>query len=128
MQVFSLKFLRTFILLLLTVFITDTVYASSKMVADMIAGQQDSQSISKAASHAVHCQNMQAEQAHVKSHEKSNSHAGSQHCSHCIACFSMIVQEKLSLKTLQATPSVIPAFVKIYHAPFRAQPQKPPIV
>jgi YesN/AraC family two-component response regulator len=124
MQVFSLKFLRTFILLLLTVFITDTVYASSKMVADMIAGQQDSQSISKAASHAVHCQNMQAEQAH----EKSNSHAGSQHCSHCIACFSMIVQEKLSLKTLQATPSVIPAFVKIYHAPFRAQPQKPPIV
>ena len=124
MQVFSLKFLRTFILLLLTVFITDTVYASSMMAADMIAGQHDAKSKSETATHAAHCQNMQAEQAH----EKSNSHTGSQHCSYCIACFSMIVQEKLFFKTLQATPSVIPAFVKIYHAPFRAQPQKPPIV
>lgn len=124
MQGLSLKFIRTFIMLLLTVFITDTVYASSMMAAEMIADQQASHTVSEKASHAAHCQNMQGQQ----SHEKSNTYAGSQHCSHCIACFSMIVQEKISLTTLQVTSSVISTFVEIYHAPTRAQPQKPPIV
>lgn len=124
MRGLSLKFLRTFILLLLTVFITDTVYASSMMAAEIFAGQQDAHMVSETASHASHCQTMQNQQ----SHEKSNGHASVQPCSHCIACFSMIVQAKTSLDAHQATSSAIPAFIEIYHAPFRAQPQKPPIV
>jgi hypothetical protein len=113
----SHKFFRLFVLLLLAVFISETVYASGTMSAVQAASNN-------AETRTEHCHEVpSARQAHEKQHE----HASCKDCSHCFACFSMMVQAPFHTIALQKQLIAISIFVEIYHSPSTAQPQKPPI-
>jgi len=108
------------VLLLLTVFISETVYASSMMAsAQSVPIQAESQ--------VENCHEMQDVKHFQQTQEKQYSHASCKDCSHCFACFSMMVQAPLSAPTLQKQMIATALFVEIYHSPSTAQPQKPPI-
>jgi hypothetical protein len=111
------KFLKLFVLLLLTVFISQTVYASGMMAVVQVASNH-------AETHVEHCHEVQLVQ---QAHEKQHAHASCKDCSHCFACFSMMVQAPLSAPVLQKQLIAIALFVDIYHSPSTTQPQKPPI-
>lgn len=122
----SQKLLRLFVLLLLTVFVTESVYASGMMVATEMRANH----IEK---HVEHCHEHQQQVAlqdhqNLQTSEKQQSHASCKECSHCFACFSIIVPATLSASVSHAHEVAIIPFVEIYHAPTSAQPQKPPIV
>jgi hypothetical protein len=120
MSLSSHKLLRLFVLLLLTVFISETVYASSMMAsAQAILSQAESQ--------VENCHEMQDVKHSQQTQEKQYSHASCKDCSHCFACFSMMVQAPLSAPTLEKQMIATALFVEIYHSPSTAQPQKPPI-
>jgi hypothetical protein len=113
----SHKFFKLFVLLLLTVFICETVFASGMMAAVQVPSNI-------AETHTEHCHEVpNAQQAHEKQHE----HASCKDCSRCFACFSMIVQAPLHTFALQKQLIATAIFVEIYHSPSTAQPQKPPI-
>ena len=117
----SPKFLRLFVLLLLTVFISETVYASGMMVVAKVASNN-------AETQAEHCHNVPNAQHYSEhDHEKQHSHASCKDCNHCFACFSMMVQAPLSTPALQKQLIAKANFVEIYHSPSTTQPQKPPI-
>ncbi|ADI29985.1 conserved hypothetical protein [Methylotenera versatilis 301] len=117
MSLSSHKLLRLFVLLLLTLFISETVYASGMMVSVEVTP-------SHAEAQAEHCHEVQLVQ---QAHEKQHAHANCKDCGHCFACFSMMVQAPLSSPALQKTVIATALFVEIYHSPSTAQPQKPPI-
>jgi hypothetical protein len=120
MSLSSHKLLRLFVLLLLTVFISETVYASGMMAVVQVASNH-------AETHVEHCHEVQLVLHSQQAHEKQHSHAGSHDCNHCFACFSMMVQAPLSAPVLQKQLITRAVFVEIYHSPSTAQPQKPPI-
>ncbi len=117
MSMSSHQLVRLFVLLLLTVFVSETVYASS-----MMASVQMFPSHTEA--HAEHCHEMPSAQ---HSHEKQHTHASCKDCSHCFACFSMMAQTSSSEPALQKQLIATVLFVEIYHSPSTTQPQKPPI-
>jgi hypothetical protein len=117
MSLSSHKLLRLFVLLLLTVFISETVYANGMMASLQVTS-------SHAETQAEHCHEVQLVQ---QAHEKQHAHASCKDCSHCFACFSMMVQAPLSTPSLQKQLIATALFVEIYHSPSTAQPQKPPI-
>lgn len=114
------KFLKLFVLLLLTVFISQTVYASGLMAVVQVASNNTE-------THVEHCHEVQLVQHSLQANEKQHSHAGSHNCSHCFACFSMMVQAPLNAPVLQKQLITTALFVEIYHSPSSLQPQKPPI-
>lgn len=117
----SPKFLRLFVLLLLAVFISETVYASGMMTVAQIATKN-------AETQAEHCHKVSDAQHYSEhDHEKQHSHASCKDCSHCFACFSMMALATLSAPVLQKQLILTSLFVEIYHSPSTAQPQKPPI-
>jgi hypothetical protein len=120
MTLSSRKLLRVFVLLLLTVFISETVYASSMMTFVQVTP-------SHAETHAEHCHGVQFVQHSQQAHEKQHAHSSCKDCSHCFACFSMMVQAPLSTPVIQKQVIATAIFVEIYHSPSNAQPQKPPI-
>ena len=67
MTLSSHKLLRLFVLLLLTVFISETVYAGSMMVSSQIAS-------SHTEIYAEHCHEMQLVQHAQQDHEKQSVH------------------------------------------------------
>ena len=120
MSLSSHKLLRLFVLLLLTVFISETVYASGMMASVQATP-------SHAETQAEHCHEVQLVEHSQQVHEKQHAHANCKDCSHCFACFSMMVQAPLSSPALQKQLIATALFVEIYHSPSTAQPQKPPI-
>lgn len=120
MTLSSHKFLRVLMLLLLTVFISETVFASSMMISVQVTP-------SHAETHVEHCHEVQFVQHSQQAHEKQHAHVSCKDCSHCFACFSMMVQAPLSTPVLQKQVVATVIFVEIYHSPSTAQPQKPPI-
>lgn len=116
----SHKLLKLFVLLLLTVFISEIVYASGMMVSTQIAS-------SHTEIHPEHCHEVQSAENSQQTHEKQRAHASCKDCGHCFACFSMMVQASLSTPALQKQSIAKAIFVEIYHSPSTAQPQKPPI-
>ena len=120
MSLSSHKLLRLFVLLLLTVFISETVYASGMMASLQVTS-------SHAETQAEHCYEVQLVEQSQQVHEKQHAHANCKDCSHCFACFSMMVQALLSTPDLQRQLIATALFVEIYHSPSTAQPQKPPI-
>lgn len=118
MSLSSHQLLRLFVLLLLTVFISETVYASGMMASVQV-------SPSHAEAPVEHCHELPV--THL-AHEKQHAHASCKDCSHCFACFSMMVQARLIAPVLQNQSIVIALFDQTYYSPSTSQPQKPPIV
>ena len=116
----SHKILRFFVLLLLTVFISETVYASSMMAVAQVVSTQ-------AEMRAAHCDENHQSPSHFHHQEKQQSHANCHDCSHCFACVSMIVQDQFHLLAQHSAMIGHLAFAEIYHSPSSIQPQKPPI-
>ena len=114
----SHKVLRMFVLLLLTVFITETVYASSMMAITPNTSNE-------AEAQVEHCHEMY--QSPVQSDNKQESHAQCRDCNHCFACVSMLVQAPFAMLIIQAPPITSLAYLEFYHSPSSTQPQKPPI-
>lgn len=120
MSLSSHKLFRLFVLLLLTVFISETVYARSMMLSAQMASSNTEAS-------AEHCHEVQGVKHSEQLHKKQHSHASCKDCSHCFACFSMMVQAPLHTPALQKQLIATAIFAEIYHSPSTAEPQKPPI-
>ena len=121
----SQKLLRLFVLLLLTVFVTETVYASGMMtIADLSANQAEKQD-GHCHEHGQSLTSASSQGPQVSQKQSSSAH--SKTCSHCFACYSIIVPATLSACIAQQQMIASTPFLEIYHAPTSAQPQKPPI-
>ena len=154
MRLFNHHFLRIFVVLLVTVFITNTVYAGSMMVSaslNSIAVNAPVQSPlqSRAVSEPVmehHCHDMNSsdqyyshknnsDKSHHSSdflishqtHDQSPSHGGCGHCNHCMACYSMMLYDQLNMVTISSQPVLAISTFVLYLAPTNPQPNRPPI-
>ena len=124
MQFKQLRLFRIFIILLLTVFFTDTIYASGMMVADQLC-----------ANHAVTSESHQhddhdmSQMDHHKHHDDQkqsvNDHCSK--CGHCMACFTVLPPSQLANMQSQVPAIKVGLFEPIYHSHITAQPQRPPI-
>ncbi len=117
----QLRSIRIFIFLLLTVFLTDTVYASGMMVANQLC-----------ANHTViaveHSHDMDQHDHHK--HDNDHKQSANDHCSkcgHCMACFTILPPSQLADMQSQVKATVISLFEPSYHSHISTQPQRPPI-
>lgn len=124
MQFKQLRSLRIFVLLLLTIFFTDTVYASGMMVADQLCGN-----------HTVSAENHNHDSHDTMQHEHHKHDAGQKqstndHCSkcgHCMACFTILPPSQLDEMQSLVQAIEVTLFEPSYHSHISAQPQRPPI-
>ena len=133
MRLFNHHFLRIFVVLLVTVFITNTVYAGSMMVSasfNTVAVNTSTQS-QVVSEHTVehHCDDHGSSDQHYsyQSHDQSPSHGGCGHCNHCLACYSMMFYEQVNVASISSQPVLAIATHVLYLAPTNPQPNKPPI-
>ena len=120
----QLNSLRLFIFLLLTVFFTDTVYASGMMEADQFCVNHTVTIESN--SHDGHDMNHQ--ESHK--HDAEQKHATNDHCSkcgHCMACFTVLPPSQLDNMQAQVLAIEVSLFEPSYHSHISSQPQRPPI-
>jgi ferredoxin len=118
------KLLRTFIFMLLAVFLTETVYASGMMMADQLC-----------ANHTVSAESHNHDDHEMIQHEHQQHDAGQKqstndHCSkcgHCMACFTILPPSQLDKMQSQIQAIEVPLFEPSYHSHVSAQPQRPPI-
>jgi hypothetical protein len=148
MRLFNHHFLRIFVALLITVFITNTVYAGSMMVSasfNSIAVSTSAQAVSElteghhchdhARSDQYHSHNSDSEKSHhyadalisQQSHDQSPSHGGCSHCNDCLACYSMMLYDQVNVASISSQPVLAIATHVLYLAPTNPQPNKPPI-
>lgn len=121
MQFKQLKSLRIFIYLLLTVFFSDTVYASGMMVADQLC-------VNHTVSSTSHNHEM-IQYDHHK-HDAGQKQSANDHCSkcgHCMACFTVLPPSQLDKIQSQVQAIEVTLFEPSYHSHVSAQPQRPPI-
>ena len=121
----QLKSLRTFVFLLLTVFLTDTVYAIGMMVDDQLSSNHHS----SANAHCLKPSHAEALGDHHK-HDAQQKQSSSDHCSkcgHCMACFSVLLQSQLGNMQSQVHAIAISVFEPSYISHISAQPHRPPI-
>ena len=124
MQFRQLHPFRIYIFLLLTIFFTDTVYASGMMVADQLC-----------ANHTVSAENHTHDGHDMNQHEHHKHDAGQKqsnndHCSkcgHCMACFTILLPSQLDNMQSQVQANEVSLFESTYHSHISAQPQRPPI-
>ncbi len=115
---------RIFIFLLLTVFFTDTVYATGMMVADQLP-----------ANHTVSAESLIHEGHDISQHDNHNHDTGQKqstndHCSkcgHCMACFTVLPPSQINKMQSQLDAIALSLFEPSYLSHISAQPQKPPI-
>lgn len=120
----QLRIFRTFIFLLLTIFFTDTVYASGMMVADQLC---DNHSASVENHDASHMHQDQYENHH---HDAGQKQAPNDHCSkcgHCMACFTVLPPSQINKMQSQVQAIEVSLFEPNYLSHITAQPQRPPI-
>lgn len=122
MQNKQLRKFRTFIFLLLTVFFTDTVYASGMMVANQLC---DNHSIS-AKDHGAHHMH-QHEKNHHDDGQKKSTDDNCSKCGHCMACFTVLPPSQIIKMQLQVQAIEISLFEPSYLSHISLQPQRPPI-
>ncbi|MBC7787790.1 MAG: hypothetical protein H7Z18_10285 [Methylophilaceae bacterium] len=124
MQFKQLPLLRVFILLLLIVFFTDTVYASGKMAADqMCTNYTFSAENHTHDGHDIH------QHEHHK-HDAADKQSPNDHCSkcgHCMACFSVLPPSQLDNMQSQPQTIAVCLFEPSYLSHVIAQLNKPPI-
>lgn len=124
MQFKQLRSIRTFIFLLLTVFLTDTVYASGMMVADQLSANHTA----SAESHNHDGHDMDQHENHQ--HDAGQKQSTNDHCSkcgHCMACFTVLPPSQLDNMQSQVQAIEVSLFEPSYHSHISAQPQRPPI-
>lgn len=129
MRKFTSPFLRLFVILMLSVFVSETVYASSMMAFASMPAQKVSQNVALHQydnAYAEHCHKVQDDQK--LSNQAHHKQSGNSYCHHCVACFSMISQGQFNLFVMPMPMVEKVAFVEIYHSPTSAQLQKPPIL
>ncbi len=133
MRLFNHHFLRIFVVLLVTVFITNTVYAGSMMVSasfNTVAVNTSAQA-QVVSEHTVehHCDDHGSSGQHYsyQSHDQSPSHGGCGHCNHCLACYSMMFYDQVNVASISSQPVLAIATHVLYLAPTNPQPNKPPI-
>lgn len=141
MRKISLKLLRMFTFLLLTVFAAESVLANAMMASELKFSANTASSASvgqplltsntvKQNQHSAHCHDMSANMVTFQqdqTHQKRPANSICKQCSHCLACFSVIPPAQFSPITILMPRAVTFAYGEIYLSPFSAQPQKPPI-
>ena len=100
-----LRSFRVFIFLMLTIFFTDTVYASGMMVADQLC-DNNSASI-ESHNHDEHDMNKHENHQHDAGQKQSTNDQCS-NCDHCMACFTVLPPSQLDKMQpqLQSTESI----------------------
>lgn len=120
----KIKSFRVFIFLLLTVFLTDTVYAGGMMVADQLCANHTVSTESH--NHDGH--NMEQHAYH--NHDAGQKQSANDHCSkcgHCMACFTVLPPSQIGNMHSQVQAIEVSLFEPTYHSHISAQPQRPPI-
>lgn len=120
----QLRSFRVFIFLLLTIFFTDTVYASGMMVADQLCGN-NTVSI-ESHNHDDHGMNKHENHQHDTGKDQSTNDQCSK-CGHCMACFTVLPPSQLDKMQSQLQTTEVILFEPSYHSHISAQPQRPPI-
>lgn len=120
----QLRSFRVFIFLLLTIFLTDIVYASGMMVADQLC-ENNTVSI-ESHNHDDHDMNQHENHQHdAGQNELTNDQCSK--CDHCMACFTVLPPSQLDKMQSRLQASEITLFEPSYHSHISAQPQRPPI-
>ena len=125
MKLFRSPFLRVFVVMLLAVFVTNTVYAAGIMTSKPFENVQESIVVQHQdhAQDAAHCHNQdKSADQDVDVHSRCNQ------CHHCFACFSALPQAPLSAVAIKPKMVLAVLFAPIYLSPVTIQPQKPPIL
>lgn len=124
MQFKKLRLIRIFIYLLLTVFFSDTVYASGMMVADQLCVNHTVSTESH-----NHDDHDMIQYDHHK-HDAGQKQSTNDHCSkcgHCMACFTILPPSQLDNMQSQVQAIEVSLFEPTYYSHISAQPQRPPI-
>ena len=120
----QLRLLRMFIFLLLTVFFTDTVYASGMMTSDQMCGNHAVGSENH--THDGHDIHQNDHHKHDEAHKQfPNDHCSK--CGHCMACFSVLPPSQLDNMQSQPQTIAVCLFEPSYLSHISAQLNKPPI-
>ena len=115
---------RIFILLLLTVFFTDTVYAAGMMAAEQLPANHTVSAQSHI--HEAHDINQHDNHSHDTAHKQStNDHCSE--CGHCMACFTVLPPSQIVNVQSQLQAVAISLFKPNYLSYVSVQPKKPPI-
>ncbi len=115
---------RIFIFLLLTVFFTDTVYATGMMVADQLSANHTVSAESHI--HEGHDINQHGSHNHdVGQKQSTNDHCSK--CGHCMACFTVLPPSQINKMQSQLNAIALSLFEPSYLSHISALPQKPPI-
>lgn len=136
MKRFRLSSLRVFIVLLLAVFVTNTVYATGVMTSKPFEQRQIERIQTKrlhSLQHEAHADSHAQDTAHCHNQDKSvdqhdDVHSRCNQCHHCFACFSALPQLPLGVAVIKPEMVLAINFSPIYLSPVTTQPQKPPIV
>ena len=124
MQFKQLRSLRVFIFLLLTIFFTDTVYASGMMMADQLCANHTVSTESH--NHNSHGINQHENHKHdVAQKQSTNDHCSK--CGHCMACFTVLPPSQINKMQSQLDAIALSLFEPSYLSHISAQPQRPPI-
>jgi ferredoxin len=112
---------RVFIVLLLSVFFIDTVYASGMMITDQLHDNNNTPV-------EIHNHDGHEKVKHnPDSGQKQSSNDKCSKCSHCLACFSVLPPSQLLKIQSQIQATSLSLFEPSYHSHISAQPQRPPI-
>lgn len=129
-----LKSLRIFVIMLLILFVSETVHATGMMAANELK----SQNLSSLVVNDSHSDHLQHEMQHQNHQHQANNHQNCNHnksssthqctkCGHCMACFTLLPPAKILNLPTQHTviDNVLYKFNYLSH--ICAQPFKPPI-
>lgn len=125
MQFKQLRSFRLFVFLLLTIFFTDTVYASGMMVADQLCDSH-TVSIETLHDHDDHDMVQHAHHQHDETQKQSSNDPCSK-CGHCMACFTVLPPSQIENIQFQHQTIEVSLFQPSYHSHISAQPHRPPI-
>ena len=127
MHIKHIKSLRTFIFLLLTVFMVNTVYASGMMSVIRLPSTNNSavEYHLNNDDHSAHQNHHQKHRSESKQERPSDDHCSK--CTHCMACMSYLSPSEFNKIDSQIEEASILLFKPNYLSYIRAQPQRPPI-
>ena len=120
----KLKTLRQFIFLLITIFITNTVYASGMMLAGEMSVNHTPKNMIH--NHDHHDMTQHDYVNHDAGQKQLTNHNCSK-CGHCVACFTVLPPTQLVKIQSQTVTSTISLSEPSYLSHISAQPQRPPI-
>jgi methionyl-tRNA synthetase len=121
MQFKRLHSFRIFIVLLVSVFFIDTVYASGMMAVDQLHDNNNS---------PVELHNHDDHEMAKHNHDSGQKQSSNDQCSkcgHCLACFTVLPPAQSVEIQFQLQATTLSLFEPSYLSHISAQPQRPPI-